>query len=440
MVASTNGERIAQHWETLKELCKVTQKALFLDADMCVDSCSYKIQDVLMKHRTEFRICALNHLLGLANGEALLNQREFHVLQLFLRESKLKHACDCCGGEHARNGISRIENSVHKMKKTLRLANSGEMLLQLSKDAADGKRIAIACGSVHDAESLQAFVRHYATGQVGLYTGKTDNSNHFIDLKMHWDPLQVIIYTSTLTTGADYCTPVDRFYVFPHHNTCTPRDMHQMLGRIRELQDTEVWIQASDECREKLRIITRKDVEARITQCINQVWHGGKARAAVHTHYVEKLRFTVGPHLYEHEYTPAPPDLVMIKGYDDAERYYTTSNHEWMSYFLYMAKLKNYNVLYERSEEDEDDLQDVKEEFDFCCIDLAQREQASFQNLDVSQFRDPVSIQTLEWVASGKFFKGHKQFFLGLCTVAVFTAYTAVLDTAVTVAVLHRQG
>jgi TRAP-type mannitol/chloroaromatic compound transport system substrate-binding protein len=29
---------------------------------------------------------------------------------------------------------------------------------------------------------------------------------------------------------------------------------------------------------------------------------------------------------------------------------------------------------------------------------------------------------------------------LGLCTVAVFTAYTAVLDTAVTVAVLHRQG
>jgi hypothetical protein len=174
------------------------------------------------------------------------------------------------------NGICRIENAVQKMKKPLRLADDGNMLLQLSKDAAAFKRIAVACGSVHEAESLQAFLRHYATGTVGLYTGKTDNSDHFVDLKRHWDLLQVIIFTSTLTTGADYCTSVDRFYVFPHHNTCTPRDMHQMLGRIRELQDTEVWVQASAECREQLRTITREYVEKRIAQCINQVWHGGR--------------------------------------------------------------------------------------------------------------------------------------------------------------------
>jgi hypothetical protein len=252
----------------------------------------------------------------------------------------------------------------------------------------------------------------YATVKVGLYTGKTDNSNHFVDLAKHWDLLQVIIYTGTLTTGADYCTPVNRFYVFPHHNTCTPRDMHQMLGRIRELQDTEVWIQAADECKLKLRTITRDDVEARMTQCINQVWRGGKARAAVHKQHVEKLRFTVGPHLYEHDYTPAPPERVLIKGYDDAECSYTTSNHEWMSYSLYMAELKNYSVMYEGDEKfDEDDLQDVKKELLLCSIEQAQKEHARFRRLDVSQFRDPVSIQMLEWIASGKFFAGHEEFF-----------------------------
>jgi Origin of replication binding protein len=387
---------------------------LFLDADMCVDSCSYKIQDMLMKYRTEFRIHALLHHFRCSENGALQpwDALKIEGLQQFLLQSKQQHACNCCGSEHAANGICRIENTVHKMKKTLRLANDGKMLLQLSKDAAAGKRIAIACGSVHDAESLQAFVGHYATGKVGLYTGKTDNSDHFVDLAKHWDLLQVIIYTSTLTTGADYCTPVDRFYVFPHYNTCTPRDMHQMLGRIRELQDTEVWIQASDNCKEKLHTITRDDVETRITQCINQVWRGGKARAAVHKQHVEKLRFTVGPRLYEHEYTPAPPELVLIKGYDDAERSYTTSNHEGMSYFLYMAELKSYSVKYEVDEEfDEEDLRDVKEELKWCSIEQAQIEHARFRHLDVSQFRDPVSIQTLEWIASGKFFAGHEEFF-----------------------------
>jgi hypothetical protein len=415
MVASTNGDRIAQHWDTLKELCSVAQKVLFLDADMCVDSCAYKIQDLLMKHRTEFRLQAIiAHYDRLAQNGDLLphDQQQLSALQQFLRESRTTRACTCCGSTHAVNGICRIENAVHKMKKTLRLSNKDEMLLRLGEDAVAGKRVAIACGSVHEAVTLKAFLSFFATGSVGLYTGNTDNSDHFIDLAKHWDPLQIIIYTSTLTTGADYCTPVDRFYVFPHHNTCTPRDMHQMLGRIRDLQDTEVWVQASAGCRHKLRTITRDDVEKRIQQCTNQVWFGGKVRGAVHTEHIEKLRFTVGPNLYEHKYTPAPPEIVLLKGYDDAERSYSTSNHEWMSYFLYMAELKNYSIVYACDEErDEQDLNDVKEQLKQCSKDIAEQEHAEFEALDISEFRDVVSIQMLQWIGSGKFFKGHEEFF-----------------------------
>jgi hypothetical protein len=188
--------------------------------------------------------------------------------------------------------------------------------------------------------------------------------------------------------------------------------MHQMLGRIRELQDTEVWIQASEKCSEKLRTIAREDVEARITQRINQVWHGGKARAAVHDQHVEMLRFTVGPHLYEHEYTPAPPELVVIKGYDDAERSYITSNHEWQSYFLYMANLKNYSVVHGCGEAyDEEDLKEVQQELKSCSVEQATLDSDTYEALDVSQLRDLVCIQTLEWIASGKFFNGHKEVF-----------------------------
>jgi hypothetical protein len=190
--------------------------------------------------------------------------------------------------------------------------------------------------------------------------------------------------------------------------------MHQMLGRIRDLQDTEVWVKASTDCRKKLRTITREDVEARIQQCLNQVWHGGKARAKLHTEYIEKLRFTVGPHLYEHEYTPAPPEIVLIKGYDDAERSYTTSNHEWMSYFLYMAELKSYSIIYtcdEEGEEDADDIKDVKELLKESSQGIAHQEQELFSSLDITQFCDPVSIQMLDWVASGKLFNGHADCF-----------------------------
>jgi hypothetical protein len=179
---------------TPKELCKAAQKVLFLDADMCVDSSSYKIQDMLMKCRIEFRMCALMDHFSRSEVKELQppDERQMSVLRQFLQESKHKHACDCCRGEHSVKGICRIENNVHKMKKTLRLVQHAEMLLQLSKDVEASKRIAIACGSVHDAEALQAFVQHYAIGKVGLYTGKTDNSGDFLDLTKHWDPLQVI--------------------------------------------------------------------------------------------------------------------------------------------------------------------------------------------------------------------------------------------------------
>jgi hypothetical protein len=60
IVASTNGERIAHHWDTPKGLCVLAQKVLFLDADTCVDSCAYNIQDMLMEHRIECRMRALS--------------------------------------------------------------------------------------------------------------------------------------------------------------------------------------------------------------------------------------------------------------------------------------------------------------------------------------------------------------------------------------------
>ena len=58
-----------------------------------------------------------------------------------------------------------------------------------------------------------------------------------------------------------------------------------------------------------------------------------------------------------------------------------------------------------------DDLEDVMEHLKQCSHALVQQEQALFSSLDIAQFRDPVSIQMLEWVASGKLFKGHVEFF-----------------------------
>jgi Origin of replication binding protein len=161
MVASTNGERIAVHWDMLKHLGNMALKVLFLDADMTVDSCSYKLQDVLMKSRTECRMHVLMaYFIRCDKGAKLSHEDdcEFTVLRKFMEESKRKRTCKCCEGKHAVNDICRIENNINKMPKTLRLASKDEMLLRRSKDAAAGKRIAIACGNVHEAQALDSIL------------------------------------------------------------------------------------------------------------------------------------------------------------------------------------------------------------------------------------------------------------------------------------------
>ena len=51
-------------------------------------------------------------------------------------------------------------------------------------------------------------------GGVGLYTADTDNREDIKTLNESWNKFQCIIYTSCITTGADYTGVVERVYSF----------------------------------------------------------------------------------------------------------------------------------------------------------------------------------------------------------------------------------
>ena len=68
----------------------------------------------------------------------------------------------------------------------------------------------------------------------------------FKDLNTAWRKPQVIIYTSKVTVGSDYTGPCDRVYLAGHNAGAAPRDMIQMMGRVRNPSDTTVraWVEA----------------------------------------------------------------------------------------------------------------------------------------------------------------------------------------------------
>ena len=146
------------------------------------------------------------------------------------------------------------------MEREVVLVNDGEFLHQLHADVTAGHRIVVAVGSVSEAANLAEMFKEVA---MGLYTSRTDNHSDFEDITKAWDQHQLIIFTSTLTTGADYCTPIHRVYAFPCINTCTPHDMHQMIGQVRNVDCPSIWVRSHTVTGEVplLRTVDRVEVD-----------------------------------------------------------------------------------------------------------------------------------------------------------------------------------
>jgi Origin of replication binding protein len=273
----TNSLKTIAHWEDMKRLAFHASKVLYLDADMECDGAAYRVQDMLCQHEATFHSDALTqtakHLDQLiaesrssTKIQQLTAQRDEVVLKAF----------------HVANNppkVHHIVSNVHKMKRCVVISTSIDMLDRAQKLLEEGQRIVLCCGSIKIAGIYAQYLERFAKGGylheyidgcyeetetpstgAGLYTSKAGEKKDLKTLQACWDKYQCISFTSTITTGVDYNTPIHTLFLMPWHNACTPRDKHQMAGRIRRLMTEDMYVAVSEE------ILVRATSRQRIDQ------------------------------------------------------------------------------------------------------------------------------------------------------------------------------
>ena len=110
----------------------------------------------------------------------------------------------------------------------------------------DNKNIVIASMSAEYATSIQYKISDkYSHLKVKLYTSSSDSDEikKLQDVNELWNECNVLIYSPTISSGVSFDVPhFHKLFGVIANMSCSERDFHQMLRRIRKIEDTEILI------------------------------------------------------------------------------------------------------------------------------------------------------------------------------------------------------
>jgi Origin of replication binding protein len=388
---TTNGLKTLLHWDKLKNLTLQSEKNLFLCADMSFDGAAEDVLHMLIKHEASLKCAALKK--EARNIMPINREQQTQKDALYLEACKL---------EEELPDVHRIVSKVQKMKRCNIITDICSAMSRASSLLREGKRIAICCGSIKEANRCAAFLSGVIPHEkIGLYTGLTDNKQDVKELEKCWDKFDCIIFTSTITTGADYNTPVDSTFLIPSVNTCTPRDMCQMAGRLRKLTSGNIYVIVPPAV--PYQACTSEDISnafkaelQRLESCTVTL---GKV---LHDTSLE-LRHTLTPDVLARSYTETPHDLLIIGAYSTAEKSFCRGMDEWMSVYLYMSEKKGYTMKSCDWCISEEEQEEIEEFFKQHRRDTAEVEKRLMAKMDVGLFRDDhAAFRHLTTLAKGQ--------------------------------------
>ncbi|MBS1775426.1 MAG: hypothetical protein JSS64_04005, partial [Bacteroidetes bacterium] len=144
----------------------------------------------------------------------------------------------------------RNKRHVHAISDEQEFENSIATYAQIALDAVEPSPIAICCRSRTKAEGHLATLRaKFPHLRIEMFTGKSDQSQirqfENIAAFMASRKPHVINLTAVVTVGASLTTPFSKVFVdFRGRDgfCCPAREMIQMIGRFRNLQDTTVLV------------------------------------------------------------------------------------------------------------------------------------------------------------------------------------------------------
>jgi hypothetical protein len=392
--SATNGLKTLRHWEMLKNFTLHASKVLYLDADMECDQAAYDIQDMLAKHDATV-------------AKEVLTQAADHMERLYPHKKAERDALVVKAHDVKPPLVHRIVNTTQKMKRCNVVSTTPEMLYRAARLLDEGKRIVLCCASLKSANMYASYLSAHTTS-LGFYTSETDNKDDVKTLQKCWDKFQCIIFTSTITTGADYnympkisdIAPVEEVFLFPHHNSCTPRDMCQMAGRIRHIETGDIYIAVSEEV--MLVPTTREKIDKMFDDELKLIEGCSDRLHDILSKSVERLKFTLPPDVLARSYKQTPHELMVIGAYSRAERRFTKSNQQWMSMYMYLSNKKGYTLRYADGCLTKSDMIGVMKELKVLSAWMKHDAVVRMNAIDVQGFREDVNAyRQLRHLASG---------------------------------------
>ena len=121
-------------------------------------------------------------------------------------------------------------------------------LKHILNDLQQGKKVCVCAGTKVFAHSLEQLLQKENPAcleRATFITGDTDDEikrETFKNVNAAWKDKDLVVYTSTITTGISCTLPFDRLYLYAHSMGCKVGDMFQMMGRLRVLKDVQARI------------------------------------------------------------------------------------------------------------------------------------------------------------------------------------------------------
>ncbi|KAG5189446.1 hypothetical protein JKP88DRAFT_286735 [Tribonema minus] len=223
-----------------------------------------------------------------------------------------------------------IDVSVHKLQRRIIMMDTNSVLARAKELACGGARIAIMAGSKEEAKTWADVLRPLCSDDyvmpVGLYVGD-GNLTAGSDVNELWDRHQVIIYTSTYTTGADYQGDV--------HTTGLHRDVLTAMPTSA--------IHAAP--------LTRDDLDERQRNEYNLMLRGRQLLTRSVEFAKNYLVYSADPTAV-HALTlpPTPTPLLNVASCVRAEDYYKGTPARCGAMLKYICAAKGYEVVHDDSQ------------------------------------------------------------------------------------------
>lgn len=147
-------------------------------------------------------------------------------------------ASDVLHGIFKDNEVVVERYSDQTLVRSLQIMPTFDWWNEFEKDVSDGLKLGVPCRTKKDANTIAAKLKS-ADVSYKIYTSAEDDvtMKDFRNLDEAWKDVQVVIFSSKVTVGADCQLLFDRIYIHAaSYGGCNARNILQMQGRWRQIK------------------------------------------------------------------------------------------------------------------------------------------------------------------------------------------------------------